>query len=79
MDGNRQKRNDGKGSFGGGLPQILFGILIAMVISWFISIMLSGNTNQLMSGNQVELSYSEFLAKIEAGDIYKVSIASEDI
>ena len=79
MDGNRQKRNDGKGGFGGGLPQILFGILIAMVISWFISIMLSGNTNQLMSGNQVELSYSEFLAKIEAGDIYKVSIASEDI
>ena len=79
MDGNRQKRNEGKGGFGGGLPQILFGILIAMVISWFISIMLSGNTNQLMSGNQVELSYSEFLAKIEAGDIYKVSIASEDI
>ena len=79
MDGNRQKRNDGKGGFGGGLPQLLFGLLIALVISWFISVMMSGSTNQLMSGSQVELSYSEFLAKVEAGDIYKVSIASEDI
>ena len=79
MDGNRQKRNDGKGGFGGGLPQLLFGLLIALVISWFISVMMSGSTNQLMSGSQVELSYSEFLAKVETGDIYKVSIASEDI
>ena len=79
MDGNRQKGNNGKGGFGGGLAQLLFGLLIALVISWFISVLMSGGTNQLMSGNQVELSYSEFLAKVEAGDIYKVSIASEDI
>ena len=79
MDGNRQKRNDGRGNFGGGLPQILFGLLIALVISYFISVIASGSTSQLMGGSQVELSYSEFLAKVEAGDIYKVTIASEDI
>ena len=79
MDGNRQKRNDGRGNFGGGLPQILFGLLIALVISYFISVIMSGSTSQLMGGSQVELSYSEFLAKVEAGDIYKVTIASEDI
>ena len=79
MDSNRQKRNDGKGGFGGGLPQILFGLLIALVISYFISVIASGSTSQLMGGNQSELSYSEFLAKVEAGDIYKVTIASEDI
>lgn len=79
MDGNRQKRNDGKGGFGGGLPQLLFGLLIALVISWFISIVMSGGTNQFVSGNQIELSYTEFLSKIEAGDIYRVVIGPEDI
>ena len=65
MDSNRQKRNDGKGGFGGGLPQILFGLLIALVISYFISVIASGSTSQLMGGNQSELSYSEFLAKVK--------------
>ena len=77
MDGNRQKGNN-KGR-SGGIPQALFGILIALVVSWFISIMLSGNTSRFMSNNQTELSYSDFLSKVNDGSIYRVRIASEDI
>ncbi len=77
MDGNRQKGNN-KGR-NGGIPQALFGILIALVVSWFISIMLSGNTSRFMSNNQTELSYSDFLSKVNDGSIYRVRIASEDI
>ena len=77
MDGNRQKGNN-KGR-SDGIPQALFGILIALVVSWFISIMLSGNTSRFMSNNQTELSYSDFLSKVNDGSIYRVRIASEDI
>ena len=77
MDGNRQKGNS-KGK-NGGIPQALFGILIALVVSWFISIMLSGNTSRFISGTQTELSYNEFLDKVNEGSIYRVRIGSDDI
>ena len=78
MDSNRQKGNGNKGR-SGGMPQALFGILIALVVSWFISIMLSGNTGRFMSNAETELSYNEFLSKVNDGSIYRVRIGSDDI
>ncbi|MBO6134311.1 MAG: ATP-dependent zinc metalloprotease FtsH [Lachnospiraceae bacterium] len=81
MDGNRQKQknNGGKGN-PGGIPQALFGILIAIVTSLFIySVLFTGGAGRLMSNNQLEISYSEFMEKVEDGSIYRVRIAAEDI
>ena len=82
MDSNRQKGKDGRGrgNQGGGIPQALFGILIAIITSLFVySTLLSGGNNRWTTGNQTELSYSDFMKKVDAGDIYRVRISSEDI
>ena len=81
MDNNRQKnKGRGNGSNGGGIPQAIFGVIIALVASSFIySILFSGGTNKLLNSSQVDISYSEFIKKVDSGSIYKVRIGSEDI
>lgn len=79
MDNNRQNNNKGKKP-GGGLPQSFFGAIIAIVaISFIYSIIFSGTAGRYLSNNQAEISYSEFIEKVNEGKIYRVRISTEDI
>lgn len=79
MDNNRQNNNKDKRPYGG-MPQALFGALIIFVLITFIrSMFFSGDTANYLSNRQVELTYSEFIKKIDEGKIYRVRISSEDI
>ena len=79
MDNNRQNNNKGKKP-DGGLPQTFFGILIAMVFGLFVySTVFSGGASKYLYNNQFELSYTEFIQKVDEGKIYKVRISDEDI
>ena len=75
MDKGR-KFNNGSG---GGFPQAMFGIVIALVISSFIYSLVFQGSSGLLSANNLEISYSEFLKKVDDGKIYRVQIGSEDI
>ena len=78
MDNNRQN-NKGKKSTGG-FPQSFFGIIIAIVaISFVYSMFYSGTAGRYLSNNQSEISYSEFIKKVDEGKIYRVRISNEDI
>ena len=84
MDNNRQQANNNRGNGypGGGMFgmfQGFFGLLIALVFASFMFSIFSGNTLRSLSNNQSELTYSEFLKKVDDGEIYKVRIAPEDI
>ncbi len=62
---NRNNRN------GNNILQTIFGILISLVFIYFINFMLSGFlTNNLMG----ELTYDQFIEKVEAGEVEKVEI-----
>ena len=81
MDSNRQKRNrnndDGNR---GGILQAFFGIMIAVVAFLYISSLFTSGGFDRLSGNApVELSYNEFINKVNDGSIYRVRIAAEDI
>lgn len=77
QDGRKKKNMSGNG---GGFPQVILGILIALVAASFIySMIFSGGTSRFFSSNQSEISYSEFLKKVDEGKIYKVRIGSDDI
>lgn len=79
MDNNRQNNNKGKKP-DGGIPQAMFGILIASVAALFVySMIFSGTAGRYLSNNQYEISYSEFIKKVDEGAFYKVRISSEDI
>ena len=78
MDNNRQNNKGKKPA--GGMPQSFFGIMIAIVaISFIWSMVFSGEAGRYLSNNQSEISYSEFIKKIDEGKIYRVRISSEDI
>ena len=80
MDGNRQQGNNNRGNnLGWGMFQAFFGLIIAMVFAAFMMNMFSGNTSRLMSSQQTEISYSDFIQKVDNGEIYRVRISSEDI
>ena len=81
MDNNRQQGNNNRGSGypGGGMFQGFFGLLIAIVFASFMFNIFSGSTMRALSNNQSELTYTEFIKKVDAGEIYKVKIAPEDI
>ena len=81
MDNNRQQANNNRGNRypGGGMFQGFFGLLIALVFASFMFSIFSGSTLRSLSNNQSELTYSEFLKKVDDGEIYKVRIAPEDI
>lgn len=80
MDNGRQQGNNrGNNYSGGGMFQAFFGLLIAMVIGSFMFNIFSGNATKALASNQSEISYSEFIKKVDAGEIYKVRISSEDI
>ena len=82
MDKNRQdgRKKKNIGGNGGGFPQVILGILIAIVAASFIySMIFSGGTSRFFSSNQSEISYSEFLKKVDEGKIYKVRIGADDI
>ena len=56
MDKNRQNNEKGKRP-AGGIPQAMFGILIAVVASSFIySMIFSGTAGRYLSNNQYEIS-----------------------
>lgn len=79
MDNNRQNNNKGKKP-GGGIPQSFFGAIIAIVaISFIYSMIFSGTAGRYLSNNEAEISYSEFIEKVNEGKIYRVRISSEDI
>ena len=79
MDNNRQNNNKGKKQ-GSGIPQSLFGAIIAIVaISFIYSMIFSGTAGRYLSNNQSEISYSEFIEKVNEGKIYRVRISTEDI
>ena len=82
MDNNRQqgKNSSGQGQNNpGGMPQAIFGLLIAMVIGTFVFNVFSGETSRFVANTQTELSYNEFIKKVDDGSIYKVRIGAEDI
>lgn len=81
MDGNRENRNGNKGKKRqGGIIQALFGMVIAMVIYAFIMSMFTGaGFSRFSNNNQEEISYSEFLSKVDDGSVYRVRIGAEDI
>lgn len=72
MENNQkdQRNNQNPNSF----IQLFMGIMIALVFALFIFQLTPGTTNTQSS----EITYSEFLKKVDAGDIYKVQIG-EDI
>lgn len=80
MDKERQKnRKMSQGGFGGGgFFQVFLGVLIVIVAMSFVSNMFLSGGN-VLSQSQSELTYTEFLHKIDEGKIYKVRIGSEDI
>ena len=63
---NRNNRNGGNG-----ILQTIFGILISLVFIYFINFMLSGFLTSNLMG---ELTYDEFIQKVEAGEVEKVEI-----
>ena len=63
---NRNNRNGGNG-----ILQTVFGILISLVFIYFINFMLSGFLTSNLMG---ELTYDEFIQKVEAGEVEKVEI-----
>ena len=80
MDNNRQNnqgRKNGPNGFGGA-PQAFFGLLIAVVVGSLIWSLFT-SSGRLVNTQQTELTYSEFLNKVNDGSIYKVRISSEDI
>ena len=80
MDNKRQSSGNNGKKPSGGFPQAFFGLLIAFVASTFIwSLFTSGSAGRYLSNNQLELSYSEFINKVEEGKIYRVRISPEDI
>ena len=81
MDGNRENRNGNKGKKRqGGIIQALFGMVIAMVIYAYIMSMFTGaRFSRFSNNNQEEISYSEFLSKVDDGSVYRVRIGAEDI
>ena len=79
MDDKRQQNRRPHGN-GGGIPQAFFGMFIALVVSFFIwSTFLSGGMAESLSNIQQEVTYSEFLKKIDDGTIYRVRIGQEDV
>ena len=82
MDNNRQqgKSNNSQGqNNSGGMPQAIFGLLIALVIGSFMFNVFSGETSRFIASSQSELSYNEFIKKVDDGSIYRVRIGAEDI
>ena len=82
MDGKRESANgNNKGRRPrGGAIQIIFGVLISLVVYAFImSLFTGGGLGSFSSSNQEEISYSEFLSKVDDGSIYRVRIGAEDI
>ena len=80
MDGNRQQGNNRGNNYPGwGMFQGFFGLLIAVVFAVFMLSIFSGNTSRFMSSQQTELSYSDFMKKVDEGEIYRVRISTEDI
>ncbi len=80
MDNSRQQGNKNRGNYnGGGMFQAFFGLLIAMVLGSFMFSFFSGNATRALMNNQSEISYSEFIKKVDDGEIYRVRISSEDI
>lgn len=74
-----QNNNQGKGK-GGGFFQAMMGITIAMVAASFLwSILFGAGGGGLFSGNYQELSYTEFLNKIDNEEIRSVRIGQESI
>lgn len=76
MDNNNSDNNNNKNQKGSGNKQTIFILLVAtlavlMILSYMRS-SLAGATNQ-------EISYDEFIAKVEAGEIEKVEISSDVI
>ena len=72
MNENNNSNNNRNNRGSNGILQTIFGILISLVFIYFINFMLSGFlTNNLMG----ELTYDEFIQKIESGDVEKVEIA----
>ena len=78
MDNNRQGNNNRRPN-SGGMFQAFFGLLIAMVIGTFVFNVFSGEVPRFIGAGQSELTYDEFVKKIEDGSIYRVRIGAEDI
>ena len=80
MDGERQK-NSGNNNKGGELPQRFFGILIIVTIFYFLfnEFISNNGLSKIQMNTNTELSYNEFIDKVNEGSIYKVRIAQEDI
>ena len=75
-----QNNNQGRGKGPGGFLQALMGITIAMVAASFIwSILFGAGTGGLFSSSNQEISYTEFLNKIENDEIRSVRIGREQI
>ncbi len=69
---NNNKQNDNRNNKNGGnILQTIFGILISLVFIYFINFMLSGFLTSNLMG---ELTYDEFIQKVEAGEVEKVEI-----
>lgn len=80
MDNNRQQgKNNGQGSNPGGMFQTFFGLIIAIVVASFVFNIISGDASRFVGAGQEELTYNEFIKKVEDGAIYKVRIGAEDI
>ena len=81
MNNNENQNNSqGKGKGPGGFLQALMGITIAMVAASFIwSILFGAGTGGLFSSSNQEISYTEFLKKIDNDEIRSVRIGSEQI
>ena len=69
---NNNKQNDNRNNkSGGNILQTIFGILISLVFIYFINFMLSGFLTSNLMG---ELTYDEFIQKVEAGEVERVEI-----
>ena len=76
---NNENQNNNQGK-GGGFFQAMMGITIAMVAASFLwSILFGAGGGGLFSGNYQELSYTEFLNKIDNEEIRSVRIGQESI
>lgn len=75
MENNQQEQrnnnNNGQNSF----IQLFMGVIIALVFAIFIFQFTPGVSNS----QSREISYSEFLQKVDNGDIYKVQLGGENI
>ena len=72
MNENNNSNNNRNNRGSNGILQTIFGILISLVFIYFINFMLSGFLTSNLMG---ELTYDEFIQKVEAGDVEKVEIA----